>query len=51
MVRIISGTLYEIGTGKLDETIIPEIFETQSREVAGATLPACGLKLIEVFYQ
>ena len=51
MVRIISGTLYEIGTGKLDETIIPEIFETKSREVAGATLPACGLKLIEVFYQ
>ena len=51
MVRIISGTLYEIGTGKLDETIIPEIFETKSREVAGATFPACGLKLIEVFYQ
>lgn len=51
MVRIISGTLYEIGTGKLDETIIPEIFGTKCREVAGATLPACGLKLIEVFYQ
>lgn len=51
MVRIISGTLYEIGTGKLDETVISEAFETKSREVAGATLPACGLKLIEVFYQ
>lgn len=51
MVRIISGTLYEIGTGKLGETVISEIFETKSRELAGATLPACGLKLIEVFYQ
>ncbi|MBE7032093.1 MAG: tRNA pseudouridine(38-40) synthase TruA [Ruminococcaceae bacterium] len=51
MVRIISGTLYEIGTGKLDERVISEVFETKCREAAGTTLPACGLKLIEVFYQ
>ncbi len=50
MVRIISGTLFEIGTGKLDKSIIPELFETKVRKKAGATLPACGLKLIEVFY-
>lgn len=50
MVRIISGTLFEIGTGKLDETVIADVFETKSRELAGTTLPACGLKLIEVFY-
>ena len=50
MVRIIAGTLYEIGIGKLDEGIIDEIFETKNREVAGPTFPAQGLKLLEVFY-
>ncbi len=50
MVRIISGTLYEIGTGKLDETVISEVFEKKCREAAGTTLPACGLMLKEVFY-
>ncbi len=50
MVRIISGTLYEIGIGKMNERAIDEIFETKNREEAGVTLPACGLKLIEVFY-
>ncbi len=51
MVRIISGTLYEIGTGKLDEQVVADIFETKNREAAGLTLPACGLILKEVFYQ
>ncbi len=50
MVRIISGTLYEIGTGKLDENVISEVFETKSREAAGITLPACGLILKNVYY-
>ena len=50
MVRILAGTLLEIGTGKLDETVIHEIFQEKNREKAGATLPACGLKLVEVFY-
>ncbi len=50
MVRIISGTLFGIGTGKLDENVINDIFENKIREKAGVTLPACGLKLIEVFY-
>lgn len=50
MVRIIAGTLYEIGTGKKDESVIDTIFETKSRENAGITMPACGLKLVEVNY-
>lgn len=50
MVRIISGTLFEIGTGKIHDFVIDEIFENKNREQAGSTLPACGLKLIEVFY-
>ena len=50
MVRIVLGTLYEIGIGKLDESVISEIFENKVRERAGVTFPSCGLKLVEVFY-
>ncbi len=50
MVRIIAGTLFEIGTGDKDVSVIEKVFETNERQYAGATLPACGLKLIEVFY-
>ena len=51
MVRIISGTLLQIGRGELDENIINEIFEEKTREKAGVTLPACGLVLKEVLYK
>lgn len=50
MVRIISGTLYDIGTGVLDERVIKEIFEEKIREKAGVTLPALGLRLVKVYY-
>ena len=50
MVRIISGTLYNIGTGELDESIIDEIFEDKTRAKAGITLPASGLRLVKVYY-
>ena len=50
MVRIISGTLLEIGEGKLDLETINEIFLEKDRKKAGKTLPACGLKLVEVNY-
>ena len=50
MVRIIAGTLYEIGIGSMNETAIDLVFETKSRENAGITLPPCGLKLMEVYY-
>lgn len=50
MVRIIVGTLLDIGEGKLPLSVIDEIFEEKLREKAGATLPACGLRLVEVFY-
>ena len=50
MVRIISGTLYDIGTGVLDERVIKEIFEEKIREKAGVTLPALGLRLVKVNY-
>lgn len=50
MVRIICGTLYDIGTGKLSPDIIDGVFESMVRADAGTTLPPCGLKLVEVFY-
>ena len=50
MVRIIVGTLYEIGIGKKDMGVIDEILETKSREKAGITMPPEGLCLKEVFY-
>lgn len=50
MVRIISGTLYNIGTGELEESVIKEIFEDKIREKAGVTLPASGLRLMKVYY-
>ena len=50
MVRIVVGTLLDIGEGKLPLSVIDEIFEEKSREKAGVTLPACGLRLVEVFY-
>ena len=40
----------EIGCGNLDESVIEKVFEEKIREYAGPTLPACGLKLVEVFY-
>ena len=51
MVRIIAGTLLDIGTGKLDPSVIAEVLLEKTRKKAGTTLPACGLKLIEVKYQ
>ena len=50
MVRIMCGTLYDIGTGKASEKAIKEVFESCDRNLAGPTLPACGLVLEQVFY-
>ena len=51
MVRILCGTLLQIGCGELDESVINEIFEEKIRKSAGVTLPACGLTLKEVHYK
>ena len=50
MVRIISGTLLEVGIGKIKPEEIPEIIESKNREKAGKTLPSQGLYLMEVKY-
>lgn len=51
MVRIMVGTLLEIGLHRRTETEIPEILASRSRERAGETAPARGLCLEEVYYQ
>ena len=50
MVRIIAGTLVEVGMGKLEPTDIPKIIESKNRENAGKTLQPQGLYLVKVEY-
>ena len=49
MVRIMVGTLLEIGRGERPEGGIPALFGA-SRAEAGELIPACGLCLMEVTY-
>ncbi len=51
MVRIICGTLLDIGLKKKELICIDQVFKTQNRSFAGATLPAEGLTLLNVFYE
>ncbi len=50
MVRIISGTLVEIGKGDRKPEEMKEILEAKDRKKAGKTLPAQGLFLLNVNY-
>ena len=51
MVRIIVGTLLEIGQGKRPAEVIERILAARCRETAGETAPAKGLCLMEVRYE
>lgn len=50
MVRIIAGTLIEVGKGKLKPEDIKMIMEARDRQKAGPTAPAHGLTLVEIEY-
>ena len=50
MVRIMTGTLVEVGQGKRRPEKIKEIIEAGDRQAAGHTAPPNGLYLAEVFY-
>ena len=50
MVRIISGTIVDVGLGKIRPEEIAEIIESKDRTRAGKTLPPQGLYLVEVYY-
>lgn len=47
MVRIIAGTLLEVGQGKRTPESMEETLAAQDRAAAGPTAPACGLTLIK----
>ena len=51
MVRIIAGTLVEVGLGKIEPNEIKKIIESKKRENAGKTLPPQGLYLVKVEYE
>ena len=50
MVRIIVGTLIEVGRGKLDPDEVGSILRGRDRRRAGPTAPAGGLTLMRVEY-
>ncbi|SFB15715.1 tRNA pseudouridine38-40 synthase [Acetitomaculum ruminis DSM 5522] len=50
MVRIIAGTLIEVGMGKLKAKDMTDILEAKDRKAAGYTAPAKGLCLMKVDY-
>ena len=50
MVRILAGTLLEVGQGKRDPDSLPALLESRDRGKAGPTLPGKGLFLERVEY-
>jgi len=50
MVRIIAGTLVDVGLGKIKPEEIESIIESKDRTKAGKTLPPYALYLVEVKY-
>ena len=48
MVRIIAGTLMEVGRGKITPDDVKVILESCDRTKAGPTAPACGLTLMNI---
>ncbi|RHV84009.1 hypothetical protein DXA97_18775 [Clostridium sp. OF09-36] len=51
MVRILTGTLIEVGLGKRDAGTMPEVLAALDRQASGYTAPAEGLCLKKVFYE
>ena len=49
-VRIIAGTLAEVGKGKFNSSDVKDIIKSRDRSKAGATAPAQGLYLLKVEY-
>ena len=47
MVRIIAGTLLEVGKGKIEPNEMGEIIAAMDRQAAGPTAPAHGLALVK----
>ena len=50
MVRIVAGTLFWVGYGRLRPEQVGEILASRDRSVAGPTVPPHGLELVRVYY-
>lgn len=50
MVRILTGTLVEVGLGNIQAGDIPRILAAEDRQAAGRTMPPEGLSLWQVKY-
>jgi tRNA pseudouridine38-40 synthase len=50
MVRIVVGTLIDVGRGRLTEAAIADMLATGDRTAGGMTAPAQGLTLLRVIY-
>lgn len=50
MVRIITGTLLDVGIGKINPLNIKDILEKKARKLAGRTAPAHGLFFYKIKY-
>ena len=51
MVRIIVGTLVEVGSGRKSAGELPGIIESRERGRAGFTAPPQGLYLKEIYFK
>jgi tRNA pseudouridine38-40 synthase len=51
MVRILTGTLVDVGRGRIPEQAVPDILEARNRTAAGETAPGKGLFLTWVLYK
>jgi tRNA pseudouridine38-40 synthase len=50
MVRVITGTIIQVGLGELSVSAIKEMFEMEERSAAGFTAPPHALFLVNVIY-
>lgn len=50
MVRNITGTLVDVGLGKITPKQVQKILESKNRDIAGITAPSHGLFLVKVNY-
>ena len=50
MVRVITGTIVQVGLGELAVSEINEMFEKEKRSAAGFTAPPHALFLVKVIY-